>query len=220
MDGAQRGVSELREAPDPAPRAAPEPPDIGSPLSPRDIRGTGTRSHGDGRAPHPRAPPGPKSSPPNLQKRGAAPASPQVPPTRPSPLPSAEPPHPHPRFHVGGGRPTSTPAPHPPPLPDRAAASAECSRAEGRRCACLPARALPPAHPAQGGAPCSPPPPPPPRAPPPSAPRDLHPNPDPLPEDLTPTGVQLRWETKAGAAASLFGTAGSPGGVTGKGGFL
>lgn len=151
------------------------PPDIGSPLPPRDARGTRTRRHGDGRAPHPGAPPGPKSPSPNLQKIGAAPGAPRVPPPHPSPSPNAESPR-HPRLHVGDGCPASPPAPHPPPLPDRAAASAECSRAEGRRCACLPARALPPAHSAGRGAPCSPPPP---RAPPPSVPRDLHPIPDP-----------------------------------------
>lgn len=192
VDGAQRGVSGLREAPNP-PRAAPEPPDIGSPLPPRDARGTRTRRHGDGRAPHPGAPPGPKSPSPNLQKIGAAPGAPRVPPPHPSPSPNAESPR-HPRLHVGDGCPASPPAPHPPPLPDRAAASAECSRAEGRRCACLPARALPPAHSAGRGAPCSPPPP---RAPPPSVPRDLHPIPDPK-----TLGVPLprAFDTHGGAA--------------------
>lgn len=42
----------------------------------------------------------------------------------------------------------------------------------------------------------------------------------PSPGDLTPMGVQRRWETKAMAAASLLGTAGSPGGVAGEVGLL
>lgn len=42
----------------------------------------------------------------------------------------------------------------------------------------------------------------------------------PSPGHLTPMGVQRRWETKAMAAASLLGTAGSPGGVAGEVGLL